>query len=177
MRIIEAPAAEMDAMVLVNRLAFDNDEEVVQLVRDLFVDPTALPLLSLLAEDDGRPVGHILFSAARVVGASREVKVSILAPLAVVPDSQRQGIGGRLIEDGIARLTATGVDLVFVLGHPEYYPRHGFEPAHPHGLVAPYPITPQGAWMVRALQPGVLGEVQGTIMCAESMMKPEYWRE
>jgi len=176
MRIVEAPAADMDAMVLVNRLAFD-DEEVIELVRDLFEDPTALPLLSLLAEDDGRPVGHILFSAAHVQGDSREVTVVILAPLAVVPDSQRQGVGGRLIEDGIARLAATGVDLVFVLGHPEYYPRHGFEPAHPHRLVAPYPITPQEAWMVRALQPGVLGEVQGTIICAESMMKPEYWRE
>jgi len=177
MMIVETLPADMDAMVLVNRLAFNDDEEVVQLVCDLFDDPTALPLLSLLAEEDGRPIGHILFSAARVEQASRRVSTAILAPLAVVPDSQRQGIGGRLIEDGIARLAAAGVELVFVLGHPAYYPRHGFEPAHPHGLVAPYPITPQEAWMVRALQPGVLGEVQGTIACAESMMKPEYWRE
>lgn len=176
MRIVEAGPADMDAMVLVNRLAFA-DEEVVDLVRELYEDPTARPLLSLIAQEDSRPVGHVLFSTARVEGASRQVSASILAPLAVVPDSQRRGIGGRLIAEGISRLTAEGVELVFVLGHPGYYPRHGFEPAHPHGLVAPYPITPEEAWMVRALQPGVLGEARGTIACADVMMKPELWRE
>jgi predicted N-acetyltransferase YhbS len=57
-------------------------------VRELVDDPSARPLLSLLAWDGDRPVGHVMFTAARLDGASRDVSISILAPLAVVPDTQ-----------------------------------------------------------------------------------------
>jgi putative acetyltransferase len=70
-----------------------------------------------------------------------------------------------------------GVELVFVLGHPSYYPRHGFEPAIRLGLMAQYPISPEEAWMVRALRPGVIGQVRGTVVAADAMNRPEYWRE
>ena len=66
--------------------------------------------------------------------------MAILAPLAVVPDAQGQGIGGALIEHGLSLLQRSGVGLVFVLGHPGYYPRHGFEPAGRLGFDAPFPI-------------------------------------
>ena len=163
-------------MLSVERQAFGEDD-VANLVRDLVSDATAMPLLSLLAWDGERPVGHIMFTAARLEGAPRDVSVSILAPLAVVPDAQRRGIGGRLIERGIQRLGESGVELVFVLGHPRYYPRHGFEPASRLGLAAPYPISPDKAWMVRALRSGVIGRVQGTVACADAMDRPEHWRE
>jgi putative acetyltransferase len=175
-RIVEARDCDLDAVVAVERAAFA-DEEVVTLVRDLVVDPSARPSLSLLAWDGERPIGHIMFTAARLEGASREVAVSILAPLAVVPDAQRTGVGAGLIAFGVERLRESGVDLVFVLGHPDYYPRHGFAPAFPHGLAAPYPIEPEDAWMVRELHPGVVGSVRGTVECADAMAKPEYWRE
>jgi putative acetyltransferase len=69
--------------------------------------------------------------------------------------------------------------LVFVLGHPDYYPRHGFEPAGPQGLDAPYPIPAahEDAWMVLALRPGVIGKLRGRVVCADALDKPEYWRE
>ena len=175
-RIDEAVAADLEGVLCVEREAFGGDEEA-ELVRDLLNDPSSHPLLSLVARDGDRPVGHILFTAARLDGVSRDVSVAILAPLAVVPEEQRSGIGGSLIEEGIARLGESGVELVFVLGHPEYYPRHGFEPAGRLGLAAPYPITPEDAWMVRALRPGVIGRVRGTIVCAQAMDRPEYWRE
>jgi putative acetyltransferase len=174
-RIDDADPADLDEVLAVNRLAF-GDESVPDLVRALDADPSARPSLSLVARDGGRIVGHILFTAVRVEGAAAGVTASILAPLAVSPEAQRTGIGGRLIAEGVARLAAAEVGLVFVLGHPAYYPRHGFEPARRLGLLAPYPIDPDEAWMVRALRPGLLGSVRGVIACADSMAHPEMWR-
>jgi putative acetyltransferase len=99
--------------------------------------------------------------------------------LAVVPDAQRQGVGGRLIERGLGLLFESGVGLVFLAGHPSYYPRHGFTPAGRLGFVPPFPIPPKDeeAWMVLALRPGLIGSVRGRVACADALNKPEYWRE
>ena len=179
MHIVEALASDLETVLSVERLAFgaDGADEVATLVSDLVDDPSAHPLLSLLAWDGERPVGHILFTAARLEGASHSAAVSILAPLAVVPEAQRRGVGGSLIAHGVGRLCQQGAELVFVLGHPAYYPRHGFVPAYPEGLAAPYPVSPENAWMVRELRRGVLGSVRGTVICAEAMDEPQYWRE
>ena len=174
MRIVDASAADLAHVLSVERQAFGGDD-VPNLVAELLADPSAQPLISLLAWNGERPVGHILFTRVRVAGASREVSGSILAPLGVVPGAQRTGVGGRLIEHGIERLAAAGVELVFVLGHPSYYPRHGFAPASRLGLAAPYPISPDEAWMVRELRPGVLGTARGTVVCADAMSRPEHW--
>lgn len=82
-----------------------------------------------------------------------------------------------LIENGAARLAKAGVQLLSVLGDPAFYTRCGFGPALPLGLHAPYAIEPAAAWMVRALAPGVLGKVQGTVACAKAMATAGYWRE
>lgn len=175
MQIHEASLADTESVLRVEREAF-GEPSVAELVSELIGDPTAQPVLSLLAWDGDDPVGHVMFTPARLDGAPG-VSVSILAPLAVVPDSQRCGVGARLVEAGVERLRSSGVELVFVLGHPSYYPRHGFVPAIPLGLLAPYPIDPEEAWMVRALRPGLVGEVQGTVRCADVMNRPEHWRE
>ncbi len=174
----EALDADLDDVLLVERAAFGGDEEA-GLVRDLLNDPTAKPLLSLLACEDDQPVGHILFTAASLEKKERPLNAAILAPLAVVPDAQKRGIGGKLIARGLQLLSGSGVDLVFVLGHPEYYPRHGFKPASRLGFDAPYPIPVKdaNAWMVQALRPDVLGSAGGRVVCADAMNKPEYWRE
>lgn len=175
-RIVQATTADLSDVLLVEREAFGGEVEA-GLVEELLRDPTAEPVLSLLARAGGRPVGHVLFTAVRLRDAARPVSASILAPLAVVPGFQRKGIGGLLTEAGVQRLSDSGVQLVFVLGYPDYYSRLGFKPATPLGLAAPYPISPEEAWMVRALQPGLLGSVRGTVECAETMSRPEYWRE
>ena len=176
MRIVEAEERQRDHVMQVERHAFVG-EEVPRLVADLLQDSTARPSLSLLAYEGPRPVGHALFTKATLSGTSKDVPSRILAPLAVVPEFQRRGIGRVLIERGVEILAESGVKLVFVLGHPGYYPRCGFEPATPHGLLAPYPIEPEEAWMVRALDSGVLGAVRGTVACAKAMDRPEHWRE
>jgi putative acetyltransferase len=175
-RIVEASPADSDALLSVERAAFARDDEP-ELVATLLRDPTAQPSLSLLAFIANKPVGHVLFTKVAIASASRHVPAAILAPLAVLPEFQRRGVGRALIEQGASMLTATGVQMLFVLGDPNYYTRCGFVPAAPHGLRAPYPIVPEDAWMVRPLAPNVLDSVTGVITCAESMAKPEYWRE
>jgi putative acetyltransferase len=178
MEIIEAGAADLDRVLEVEKTAFGSDEEA-ELVRKLLLDETAKPLLSLLALEAEKAVGHILFTNAGLTGSAAGVRVSILAPLAVIPEAQNTGIGGRLIEEGLRLLKEQGGELVFVLGHPGYYPRHGFQPAGALGLDAPYPIPENDAdaWMVRELRPGILGTVSGKVVCAEKLDQPEYWAE
>lgn len=121
MRITEATGRDLDDVLSVEGAAF-TEEDVAALVRELADDPSARPLLSLLARDDRRALGRILFTAARLDGASRDVTVSILAPLAVVPDAQRRGIGGRLIEYGVRLLGESGVGAVSCSGTPATTP-------------------------------------------------------
>jgi putative acetyltransferase len=178
MQIREALESDLDDVLNVERLAFGHDKESC-LVGDLLDDPSANPILSLLAFEGDQAVGHVLFTAARLAETGNSTPTAILAPLAVVPDAQKQGVGAKLIERGLQLLSESGVGLVFVLGHPEYYPRHGFEPAGRLGFEAPYPIPDEhaNAWMVQALRPGVIGIVSGKVVCADALMKPEHWRE
>ena len=174
----EAGDDDLQAVLGVHRRAFGGSDEA-DLVAALLDDPTARPLLSLLAEIDGEVTGHVLFTAVTVDRSTGSDRGSLLAPLAVVPGHQRLGIGATLMEAGFDRLRAAGVRLVFVLGHPDYYPRHGFAPAGRLGFEAPYPIADENAdaWMVQALRPGLIGAVSGRVVCCDTMDKPEVWRE
>lgn len=185
MLIREACDADLDDVLRVERLAFGREDEA-RLVADLLRDPTAQPVLSLIAEKSGRCIGHVLFTAVELVGAvAREgtgdggspVRCAILAPLAVLPETQGTGVGRGLIEEGCRVLAARGVSLVFVLGDPNYYGRFGFEAAISLGLEAPYPIEPAEAWRVRGLEAGVVGRVLGKVRPAEALASEALWRE
>lgn len=176
--IREAKDSDLPDVLSVERAAFGQEEEA-ELVEKLLADPSAQPSLSLLAFLDDCAVGHILFTKARLIEPQNAISVVLLAPLAVVPDTQRQGIGGKLIAKGIELLSAAHVDLIFVLGHPSYYPRHGFRPAGQFGLDAPYPMPAEqdDAWMVQALRPDMIENVRGKVLCADALNRPEYWHE
>jgi putative acetyltransferase len=174
-RIDTATDADLDAVLRVEREAFSQDAEA-QLVAALLCDPTAQPLLSLLAYNDDQPIGHVLFTRV-TLDRRPDVSCSILAPLAVVPAFQRRGVGRALIEHGARVLAESGVKLLFVLGDPSYYTGCGFGPAGPQGLRAPYPIVPEEAWMVRSLVPDLLGTVKGTVACASTLAPRKYWAE
>jgi len=181
--IRQANENDLEAILSVVQAAFKEDTggegSVTQLVKDALKDPSAEPVLSLLALKDQQPVGHTLFTKAHL-DTHPDVSVSLLAPLAVVPDYQRQGIGSRLVQEGLALLNQASVKLVFVLGHPQYYPRHGFQPASPLGFSPPYP-TPEkepDAWMVRELCPGAISKnAPARFNCASSIDRPAYWEE
>ncbi len=176
-----ARPADLSAIHAVLTAAFGAGEapRIVQLVDEALDNSSARPLLSLAAVDGKRVVGHILFTHAEVETRGELLAASLLAPLAMHPDVQGQGIGGRLIAAGLDRLEKAGVGLVFVLGHPGYYPRFGFEPAGARGLAAPYPIAHEhaAAWMVKALRPGVLDRVGGRMRCARALDQEELWVE
>lgn len=154
-------------------------KEIARLVYALLADSTAMPLFSIVATANDSIVGHILFSKAKITNPDQPVPTVILAPLAVHPDFQRRGIGGKLIREGLTCLVASGVELVFVLGHPSYYPKHGFCAAGKYGLAAPYPIAEKDAdaWMVQELRPGILGRVKGKVRCSAVLDHPQHWRE
>ncbi len=118
------------------------DEDLVPLVRDLLNDPEVA--LSLVATVDMQIVGHVVFTKCGVVGSS--VNVALLAPLAVDPSWQRQGIGSAIVRAGLRHLEDASVRVVCVLGDPNYYGRLGFAPET--SIEPPYPLPPEwdGAW-------------------------------
>jgi predicted N-acetyltransferase YhbS len=181
MKIRHAQDSDLQAISAIHMHAFGADEGpvIVELVHALLRDETANPVLSLVAELEGKPVAHVLFTHASIQEEQQAFTVSLLAPLAVLPAFQGKGIGSALINEGLELLRESGVDLVFVLGHPAYYPRCGFHPAGVHGLDAPYPIPAEhaDAWMVQALRPNLIDSVSGKVICADALDKPEYWRE
>ncbi|WP_299621598.1 GNAT family N-acetyltransferase [Pelagibius sp.] len=178
MLIRETSDSDLPVLLDIHRRAFGQDVEA-ELTRDILNDPSAEPVLSLMALDGEEPLGHVLFSRTRLTEPDRDRSSAILAPLAVVPEAQRQGVGGALVEGGLARLAQSGSGLVFVLGDPGYYGRFGFEAARPFGLATPFPI-PEAyaeAWMVRALDDGGLNGPGGRVVCCDALSKPEYWSE
>lgn len=138
------------------------------------------PYLSLLALYKGEAVGHILFTRGIPDEDKEASSVYILAPLAIKPAYQKQGIGGLLIETGLQYLRESGVRLVLVLGHKEYYPRHGFKgDAEGAGYFPPYPLPREYAdyWMYQYLTPDVESIPKGRIGCTAALDKPQHWRE
>jgi putative acetyltransferase len=151
LQLREERPGDRDAIRAVNRLAFGRDDEA-DLVDRLRADGDAI--VSMVAVERGAVVGHILFSRLALDDdATSAIRAAALAPMAVHPDRQRQGIGGALIEQGLALCRMRGVEAVIVLGHPDYYPRFGFSADKAKGLRAPFPGD---AFMALELVPGVL---------------------
>ena len=174
----ETDKAEIDALHI---QAFGEKEGpvIVKLVNELLEDETAFPLLSLVAVKNGKIVGHVLYTNAIITQTTRSVSAQLLAPLAVLPEAQNQGIGAQLVREGLNQLKESGVELVFVLGHPDYYPRCGFRTAGVVGYEATYPIPEENAaaWMVQELKEGVIGRVKGKVQCAKELNQPQHWHE
>lgn len=112
-------------------------------------------VVSLVAVDDGAVVGHILFSPVTIESNGDVFDAIGLAPMSAMPGRQREGIGSRLVEEGLARCAALGHEICVVLGHPEYYPRFGFRPSVEFGITSEYDVPPE-VFMVKELRPGAL---------------------
>lgn len=127
-------------------VAFDRPAEVDLIDRIRHSDRA---WLSFVAERDGAIVGHVLLSAVNLLSESVR-SVWALAPLAVHPDYQRQGIGTALVEAAIVQAAATDYPFIIVLGHPDFYARCGFEEAATLGITAPFSV-PLPAFRIKRL--------------------------
>jgi len=176
-----AKESDRNEILNIHRRAFGKEKGPVisKLVDDLLDDETANPILSLVAVNDDKLIGHILYTKVRITQTESPVSAQILAPLAVLPAVHTRGIGQKLINEGLKRLNASGTELVFVLGHPTYYPRCGFAPAGKQGFEAPYPIPEEhsAAWMVQALGGDALRNIKGQVECSRALNEPQHWRE
>ena len=145
----ETPA-DFAAIRAVNVEAFGQTEEA-NLVEQLRDDDELVA--SLVAERGGCVVGHVVFSRLRITAVDRVVSAAALAPVAVRPPFQRQGVGSMLIRAGLRRCGGLGIEAVVVLGHPAYYPRFGFSAALAGVLRAPFSGS---AFMALNLVPNAL---------------------
>ena len=150
---VEADRAAVHAL---NRAAFDSDAEtdLVDALRK-----QADPCISLVAEEAGEIVGHIMFSPA-LVAADANLRAMALGPMAVLPARQDKGICSALVRAGLEQCRLAGCVAVFVLGHARYYPRFGFVPASRFGISSVYDV-PDEAFMALELVPGALTDKAG----------------
>ena len=155
-------AAAAEAIRSINNEAFGQADES-QLIEAVRASEGFIPGLSLISELAGKPVGHILFSRIHIETASESVPVLSLAPMAVLAEYQRKGIGSALVRYGLDECKRLGWKIVIVLGHAAYYPRFGFAPARSAGIECPWPEVPDEAWMVAELAEGALRHVQGVV--------------
>ncbi len=136
-----------------------SEAELVEAIRN---SPNFIPQLSIVATEDGNVLGHILFSPIVIETKEQTVSALALAPLAVTPTRQREGIGSQLVQVGLSKCRELGHSIVVVLGEPRYYGRFGFQTASKFGVQAPFPV-PDEAFMVLELKPDALRDVRGTV--------------
>ncbi|EGK87126.1 N-acetyltransferase [Microcoleus vaginatus PCC 9802] len=150
---------DVEAVRNINIAAFgrENEANLVEKLRGI------ASTFSFVAVQSDRVVGHIFFSLVAVEGkCSRNLSIQGLAPVAVLPNYQRQGIGTLLIREGLKECARSGFQAVVVLGHPDFYSRFGFIPASRKSLKCEYDV-PDEAFMVLELESGALQDCSGTV--------------
>lgn len=148
--------ADIDAIYTVNVAAFPAKDEanLVNRIRD-----SGSKIISLVAEEKSKIVGHILFSPARLEEYV-ELKLMGLAPMAVLPEFQNQGIGSMLVQAGLNHCREMDIGAIIVLGHPQFYPRFGFVPASRFETCSAYDVADE-FFMAQELIPNYLANYQG----------------
>lgn len=142
-----------------NEMAFGRPEEaeLIDRLRTACADH-----ISLVAEDNSTVVGHIMFTPVVVSDGKQEAIGMGLAPMAVLPSRQRQGIGSLLVRSGLEVLQDSGCTFVAVLGYPDFYPRFGFKPASEFNIKCQWDGIPNEAFMILVLDRETMRGVTGT---------------
>lgn len=149
----------------------ESDHREQFLVERLHQSEAFIPQLSLVAEtDDLKIVGYVLLTEVEIVSGNRVATSLGVAPLAVLPEYQKQGIGGQLIQEAHRRAAALGYGSAVLLGYKDYYPRFGYRQAIDYGIEFPFD-APCECCMVIELQPDALHDVQGTVRYPDAFLE------
>jgi putative acetyltransferase len=153
----EERSEDIEAIRAVNFEAFGQPQEgrLVDALRD-----NGGVLLSMVAVSAEQIIGHILYSPVSIATSAGELIGAGLGPMAVHPDFQRQGIGSRLVEAGNQKIRDAGYPFIVVLGHPQYYPRFGFQAASRHGIRCEWDV-PDNVFMMLVLDEMKMKNVSG----------------
>jgi predicted N-acetyltransferase YhbS len=142
--------SDRDQIYRIHQNAFQRDDEA-QLVEKLRKNNQFNPNLSFVALVDKKIIGHILFTPIQI--SSKSISSLALAPISILSEYQRQGIGSQLIEYALNQLKSQGFPSVIVLGHEHFYPKFGFLPAKKYNIQAPIPLENENCFMALELKP------------------------
>lgn len=143
-----------------------------ELVGEIFNSTAAHDLYGFVARNRNELIGVILFT--RLSYAS-ERNVFMLSPVAVAPDSQRQGVGQQLIRYGLQQLKDAGVELVFTYGDPNYYSLVGYQPVSTDVLAAPMPLSQPHGWLCQNLDGQAISAIAEKPECVPAFQNPALW--
>lgn len=149
-------------------------ERVARLAIELLEDDSLPVTFSWMAEKDDHLIAHIAFSPVGIKG-NDQYRGYILAPLAVQPDYQRQGVGSLLINEGLRALNKAGVQFVFVYGDPDYYGRFGFRVEIAEVFRAPYELQYPFGWQAKFFGEVRLSQGVVDISCVTALCDPQLW--
>lgn len=140
-----------------------SDQQEHHIIERLRKSDAFIPELSLVARQESRVVGHILISKIKIKNTSTVFDSLSLAPIAVLPEFQRQGIGAMLIRTAHQVARNLGYDSVVLVGHENYYPRFGYVPASKFGIQFPFD-SPDENCMAVELTSNALQDVNGMVV-------------
>ena len=176
MNINLAQETDLNAIQKVVETAFSDEEDKIirNLACDLLTETASPSIQSWVAEVDHQIIGYVSFSPI-FLKSETDVSGYILAPLAVSPEHQKQGVGSNLIQSGIDMLTKEGAGVLLVYGDPDYYGRFGFEEEIGHAFVPPYPLAYPFGWMGVMMNGTILPHSPAKFACVAALSKSELW--
>ena len=176
MNIRLAQETDLDSILKVIETAFSDEEDkvIMNLVQELSRETTSPSIKSLVAEVDNQVIGYVSYSPIFLKSDS-SISAYILAPLAVFPEHQKQGIGSNLINAGIDMLTKDDVGVLLVYGDPTYYGRFGFKEEIGHSFLPPYTLQFPFGWIGMMLNNTPFPEQPIQFKCVSALSKPELW--
>ena len=176
MHIRLATNLDRDDIVKAYLRTFHEDEKdiVSQLAIDLLFENTTPKTISLVAKTNNSIVGHVAFSPVKIDNDGNFLGY-ILAPLGVIPEYQKQGIGSKLVESGIQALLKMRVNILFVYGDPNYYGRFGFNTENAEEFIPQYKLQYPLGWQAIILNEFSVESISGNLVCVASLSDPKLW--
>ena len=167
---------DVNAIGMLIETAFSDEENkvIMNLVEELHHETTNPSIKSLVAEVDNQVIGYVSYSPIFLKSDSG-ISGYILAPLAVSPEHQKQGVGSNLINAGIDMLTKDGVGVLLVYGDPAYYGRFGFNEEIGHSFLPPYTLQYPFGWTGMMLNNTPVPEQSIKFECVAALSKPDLW--